>query len=235
MSTWISDRIAWRAAAALVPALLLAGCLGAGTGVTRGTTLTVADRPVVIAGPPGFCVDPRATRATGGNAFVLLGNCAAITGSAHARQPDLQALLTATIAESDRPDTIAASGAELSDFFRSRAGRRALSRSGRAETVRVLETFQQGGAFFVHATDSSNALAPGMADDYWRVYFDLDGRIISASVLGFAANPLPRGASLSALRDFERNLRRQNPAVQAAAPANPAPESGGQRLPESST
>ena len=182
-----------RRAAAGALLLVLPGCLAGAPEVSRtATTLTVADRPMVIAGPPGFCVDPRATQIGVDNAFVLLGNCAAITGRPGARQPDLRALLTATVAESDTPDAVARAPGRLDAFFRSAAGRRALSRDGRAASVRVLESFAQGGVYFLHASDRSNGIVPGMAADYWRAYFDLDGRIVSVSALGFRDAPLSR-------------------------------------------
>jgi hypothetical protein len=42
---------------------------------------------LVITGPRGFCVDESATRAENDTAFVLLGNCAAISESRRAASP----------------------------------------------------------------------------------------------------------------------------------------------------
>ncbi|PWE33459.1 hypothetical protein DDZ14_04480 [Maritimibacter sp. 55A14] len=195
----------------------LAGCLPGNAVET--TTLNVADRNVVVTGPPGFCIDPSATRAGRESAFVLLGNCAAIAGVPGIRQPELRALLAATIAPGGAPGVVSEALPELSAFFRSPAGRAALSRSRRAETVSIVESFSRDGVLYIHARDRSEALAPGMTDDYWRAYFELDGRIVSASVLGFRAAPPGKEHSLATLRAFESRMRARNPVRDGAGQA----------------
>jgi hypothetical protein len=223
MSTWISDRARRRLILAAVLAGL-AGCDGVGLpGSAPQTARVVVDgRPMTIAGPPGFCVDPGATRDGDGAAFVLLGNCAAIAGIFRPTQPRVRAVLTATVAPAGETTTIRESLPLLDTFFRSAPGRQALSRSAAAASVQVIETLTAGDVFLIHARDSGPGLSAGLSADYWRSYFDLDGRIVSLSVLGFDAAPLGRAASLDTLAEFEAEIRRRN----RGAAAGPAPGAG---------
>ncbi|MGG7645301.1 hypothetical protein ACQ5SP_10890 [Rhodovulum sp. YNF3179] len=220
MSTWISER--------RLPTLLL--CLGLAACVPGGpfatardsTTLTVGGNAVTVAGPGGFCIDPGATRETAESGFTLFGNCATIAGRADLPQPDLRAVLTATVSGGAGAATIAGSIDALDGYFRSTAGRRALSRTGDPATVEVLETFQNEAVFYIHARDASPGFAPGMSPDYWRAYFDLAGRIVAVSAIGFDAAPLSRAQSLAALRAFAARIRAAN-APEAAAATGPRP------------
>jgi hypothetical protein len=83
MSMRISDRL--RRFGALAALALLPGCIGGlgggGTGGAPAQAVVTSDL-IVITGPRGFCVDESATRAENDTAFVLLGNCAAISNPA---------------------------------------------------------------------------------------------------------------------------------------------------------
>ena len=214
MSTWISERGRQRLTAAAAAGSLgltaLAGCLPAGGEVTRSATLEIADRAVVVAGPPGFCVDPVASR-TGGPAFALLGSCAALDPRPGAPRPDVRAMLTVTLAERGAAGPVADSADLLEGFFRSEDGRAALSRRGEANTVEVLESFRRGDLFVLHARDRSTGVAPGLATDYWRGYFDIEAGIVSVSVLGFEDAPLSRESGLDTLDAFIAAIRQRNP------------------------
>lgn len=198
--------------------LALAGCaeldgLGlAGGPVPPEATVTVSRSAVTISGPRGFCVDPSATKDRDGQAFVLLGNCAAITRSGAAPQPRIRALLTAAVRETEAIE-VAEQAPLLEAFLRSDNGRAMLSRESDPATVDILESFQQGDVLYVHARDNSAGYAPGMSSDHWRAIFDLDGRVVSVAVLGFEANPLSRAEGLRAVREFAARIQRDNPAL----------------------
>ena len=150
---------------------------------------------MVVAGPPGFCVDRQATRSgSDGGAFVLMGSCAALARDASAPQPDTPAVLTVSVSGGVADaDAMGSRMARLTRYFDTPAGRAALSRSGDPDGVEVLETRAQDGMLYIHVSDRSGA-GKGMSDTYWRVLFAVNDRLLTASLSGFADIPLPPGA-----------------------------------------
>lgn len=215
MSTPISK---WRAACTLklravfllpIAILALSGCEG-GFATSARQDVTVSRSAVTISGPSGFCVDPAATRDEGGQAFVLLGNCAALSGSNRMRQPEINALLTAAVLEgTGRP--IADQLALVEEFLKSAEGRARLSRTNDPRTVKVLDSFARGDVLFLRARDSSEGYAPDMSPEYWRAIFDLKGSVVSVAVLGFEDAPLSSEVAFATVEDFARLIRTRNP------------------------
>ncbi|SIO51791.1 hypothetical protein SAMN05444722_2981 [Rhodovulum sp. ES.010] len=234
MTTWISDpRSGALIALAGLAALALAGCAG-GPDATAGfgglsfsraapQAVTVAGDTVTIAGPAGFCVENNATRDGDDGAFVLMASCAAVTGRENAPTPASDALLTASVAANagpgGRPEDRAI---VLERFFASEAGRAALARDGRAASVEVDEMLDRDGLFVLRARDDSAGLFPGLRNDYWRAIFDVNGRIVTASVVGFKARPISDRAGLAVLSDFADRIRTESAAL-ARAPGAAAP------------
>ncbi len=217
---------------ALLTATVLTACSGT-QGVGRlGFTLPqpapkqmrVANKDVLIAGPKGFCVDPTETRDEGGSAFVLLGSCAAIANVRSKPRPKVPAILTATVSKKSTNPPIADSMQTLAVFFASDAGRTALSRDGKADTIEVIETLDKNGVFYIHARDSSSDTLVGAGDEYWRALFDVNGRIISASVFGLKERPIPPKAGFDVLQGFTSRIRAEN--VTNAAPNTERAKSG---------
>lgn len=214
-------------------AVLLTGCVpslgGDGTGGAPAEAVVTSDL-VVVTGPPGFCIDDGATRAEGDTAFVLLGNCAAISGSRRAAQPDVPVVLTAAISDASDEGSIAESVSDLDTYFRSEDGMRLLSRTQDPESVTILETAVRGDMFLLHATDTSAGAVEGVGDDYWRAYMDLGPRIATLSVLALEEAGVTREQSLATLMSFTGSVQAANGAasasVAAAAPP-PRARSGG--------
>jgi hypothetical protein len=220
--------------APLLTVLFLSGCVGGlgggGTGGAPAEAVVTSDL-VVITGPRGFCVDETATRAEGDTAFVLLGNCAAISGSRRADQPEVPVVLTAAISEASDAGSISESLGELDAYFRSEPGRALLSRTQDAGSVTVLETVTQGDMFLLHASDTSAGAMEGVSDDYWRAYLDIGSRIATLSVLALEDRGVTRDQSLSALMAFSGAVQAANAApgtvAVAATPEAAAPPRGG--------
>ncbi len=224
MSIWIFDRTRVKTVAGILFFTVLAACGGSrpsgadrvdrggvATRPTAPTVINVAGQKVVIQGPSGFCVDRQSSQIGGDTAFVLLGNCAVVSPSNRASQPKVKALLTASISASRRGvATVAQSVNGMDKFFRSDTGRTALSRDSDPSKVKILDTFQTNSAFFIRASDSSKGIVPGAASDYWRSYFDLNGQIVSVSVIGFRSAPLSPEAGLATVREFSQLIRRKN-------------------------
>lgn len=216
-----------------LPALLvLAGCvgrIGLGGGDDAPREIQVTSDAITITGPPGYCVDPTATRNSGDTGFAVLGNCAAILGSARARQPDVPAVLTAAVSAPSSGTSLTANLDALDAFFRSQDGRALLSRSGDADSVQILNTRTQSGMFLLHARDTSAGDMGGVAADYWRAYMDIGPRLATLSVLALADAEISNDQALATLTRFATAIQSANPDANAAdlpqgvneAPATP--------------
>lgn len=217
MPTWTSSA---RISALIVAGLTLSACGGGFRvpDVMRASpaspppmqTVTVSKRQLIVAAPPGFCVDREASQLETDPAFVLFGNCAAISDRSASFQPEVRALLTASVSQNGSGTPIRDTLPALDGFFRSEDGRAALSRDGDPATVEVLDTFQQEDTYFLHATDTSEPVAPGAANEFWRAYFDVEDQIVSVSVIGFVEKPLSPEQSLLTLRKFANRIRENN-------------------------
>lgn len=218
----------------LLAPLALAGCVGgldlpaALGGAEAPASVEVTSDAVVITGPRGFCVDPTSTRNDGDTGFVLLGNCAAISGRARAPQPDVAAVLTAAVSARSEGASLTQNLPALDAYFRSEQGRALLSRTAEPATVEILETRQSGEMFMLHARDTSAGTLGGVAQDYWRVYMDVGARVTTLSLLSLADHDVSDASALDTLMRFAS-------AVQAANPGSgttPGPASSAADLPQ---
>lgn len=227
MSIWTSKPLL------LAGVLALSACGGIGpfTGdntMPAPSQIVVTSDQIVVAGPTGYCVDPTATRDRGETAFVLMGNCAAISNSRRAVQPEVPAVLTASISEASGDGSLRESIPGLDAFFRSEDGRSLLSRSQDSASVTVLDSFHQGDVYFLHARDSSEGIVDGVGPDYWRAYMDVGPRIATLSVLGLEGQEMSDETSLTTLRAFVTSVTGANsgdavdPVAPPVAPPPPA-------------
>ena len=168
-------------------------------------SVAVAGSSVIVAGPPGYCVDRSATRETAQGAFVLLGSCASLSGDATRPAPRVPGLLTVSVSGVPGDGAVlAAPFARLDAFLRSGPGRRALSRSSDPSTVEIIDIHRSDGALIIHARDSGVSEIVGIEDEFWRALLDVNGRIVTLSVTGFEARPMPPDAgraTIEALAD----------------------------------
>lgn len=189
-------------------ALLLAGLVAACTGLPAPRTMSVAGGTVVIAGPAGYCVDTHGSRDTAAGSFVLLGSCASISGSANAPQPVAPTVLTAAVSAGSSGAGIAGSERRLAQYFGSPAGRAALSRTGKASTVTILGHHDGNGAFFLHLRDR---VPKAGTIESWRVLFDLNGHIVTLSVVALPGRPMSNRHSEALLTAFMAQVRADSP------------------------
>ncbi|MEL6169653.1 MAG: hypothetical protein AAFR35_13255 [Pseudomonadota bacterium] len=221
MSTWTSS----------APLLFAIGLLGCGPGVDVGLgsagasftrsvpdRITVAGDSVVVAGPPGYCVDTSLTRDRGADAFVLLGSCAALARDDGADRPDLPAILTVSISEV-LESAQAMSLDDLEAFAVSPTGRAAFSRDGTEANVTIDTVFVEKGTLVLQVTDTGGRDTSPLGDTYWRSIFIADGRVISAAVVGHVDHPLGADAGLDTLRTFTAQLIDENGATRSSEEA----------------
>ncbi|MEM9709224.1 MAG: hypothetical protein AAF871_10570 [Pseudomonadota bacterium] len=164
-----------------------------------------------MAGPPGYCVDPSGLRETVEATFVLLGSCAVLSEGGLRTAPDQPGVLTVLIsAEEDGSSLSVASEDELRSFFDGAEGRAALSPDGRAESILILETRVDDGQVYVRARDMSPLRPDGVDREYWRALFELNGRLVTATLLGFEVDPLEPEEGLETLTALTARLFREN-------------------------
>ncbi|MEP3916940.1 hypothetical protein [Ascidiaceihabitans sp.] len=209
MFTWICKPLA-----CCVALIGLAGCLAAPVTSQRDTrhttglrSVAVADKSVVIGGPDGYCIDKTASRLRGDTAFILLGSCTIISGDDHDAVPQVPGILTASIDQKSAATVTPRLLDQFAGFVISDAGRAVLARDGRTESVTVQGVLRERDAVLIHLTDTSAFQIPGIEPTYWRGIFALNGRLISASVLGFQDHPLGPTEGLATLEAFLEQIR----------------------------
>ncbi|MEM8959803.1 MAG: hypothetical protein AAGC86_18565 [Pseudomonadota bacterium] len=215
----ISDLLGHKTAAAgLAVSLCLAGCAGnAPALVSRSFTpltgppvtyLLVQDDAVTIKGPPGYCIDATSTRDRSDGVFVMLGDCARLYSSG-TESPEISAVLTALVSgpsdQEQRP-----SPAQLERFFRSEAGRAALSLDGDAATVAIDQTRVAGDALLFLMRDASDARPEGLSDRSWRAVLTLRNRLVSLAVTAHLEEPLEDRDARRLLEQFVTSMRDAN-------------------------
>lgn len=224
---------AWRVGLALSMFLGLTGCLGGGKSgpdlsespifsAERATpredlvrSKAVMGGAVTIAAPKGFCIDTSAHQDTEAGAFLPIGACAALTKNPADPKPGKPAFLTATvlpmpIQASALPDEPEARLREARGFVQSDAGRAALSRVGKSETVTLLDVKSASGVLYVRVRDTSDGLPPALSNTTWRAFLEVNGRLVTASATAFADQPLGPGKGYELLREFVARIRKAN-------------------------
>ncbi|WP_372837601.1 hypothetical protein [Phaeovulum sp.] len=208
MSIWTSKA---SLALAFASALASAGCVMPFGGKDAPAMIALASDGPVIAGPVGFCVDPTQTHEEGENAFVLLGSCASLSRDAAVERPAARAVLTASVTPaSPGAEPLAKSFKQIDSYFRSEAGRAALSRSGDAATVKVVRTVISDDLLLIELTDSAPSGANAVQARNWRGLMQIRGRIVSFTVLGLAEDPLNTTTMRMLANDFAAALRAAN-------------------------
>jgi hypothetical protein len=140
--------------------------------------------PFVVAAPPGFCIDPASSRIGQQSGTVLLAECAVLEG----RKREGSVLLAATVAPVPA-DGVPPSAPALSlGAITGEAGRAALSRSGRAASVSIIEARAEGSALLVHLADDAPFAGRAVAPEYRRAFVVLGGRAVALSALAPAGS-----------------------------------------------
>ena len=97
-----------------------------------------------------------------------------------------------------------AGGAALAQFFTSTAGRKMLSRAGRAADVQVIRALQAEGTFLMYLSDRA-------IGSYWRAVTGLNRRLVTISVTGAAGAPLTSAQGRALLDATLSGMRMANP------------------------
>lgn len=192
MSTWTSK------VPLAASCLLLAACVaGGGTGTVRFATADAPD--FAIAAPSGFCVANDSLSRLGASKFAAFTRCNG-TG----------AVLTATVGPPGSGVGLDLSGQALADYFTGTEGRAALSRAGRAATVRVHDVTGSSDAVLVRLTDTAprpSEIGPG---ESWRAVLSISGRLVTLAVAPGRTDPLSPAAARTLIERFVAATRAAN-------------------------
>lgn len=204
----LNNNASRRLALGLVALMALGGCVeplamvsksevGGSGGVHK---VNVGGQALMIGTVAGFCVNDDQSRDTGDGAFVVMGPCGEDGGKGLIV---VNVLGRDTVTETMGVDT-------LDSFFKSAAGRAALSSRGDAKGVEILGTMQEGGVYFVHSRDAVGPVIPDTKDDQWRAFFVVAERLVSLSQINFTDDPVPDGLIFAQLEQVARHIRDLN-------------------------
>ena len=195
MSTWTSK------AGCLALSLLIAACQQLPGTLTlppgQARAMAVLGGAITVAAPQGYCIDRKSARQQEDGAVVLIGRC---SGGSQASP----AVISVTTAAAGSAGVLAGGGAALLQFFQSAEGRAALSRTGQANTVRLLAASESSGAIILQIADAD-------APPYWRAVLGISGRLVTLSVQGDGQTVMPPAIGRRLLTATISALRAANP------------------------
>ncbi len=184
-----------RAALAFSLSFSLAACDGAG-GVRTGGKPAEAPRraafyggDVVVAGPTGYCVDPKSVQRRATSGFVLLASCGHLSGAPSGRVP--AAVITVSILPRDARAQ-APTAAQLAGPWRN-AG--------------VAQQADQGGVAMIQVARGGDSLLPQGDPRHWRGAMLINGHLIGLAVYGEAGAQVSGEAGKALLAGAARAMR----------------------------
>lgn len=193
----------------LVGCVAVAGC----TPPSPSRSVFLASGDIVAVPPVGYCVDMDASQPQ--NNFALLAPCASLGGDE--RVPNVIGVATVQVGPAESGQ-IAQDEIALRDFLITDAGNALLSQSGTADDVDILSTQAFGDQVMVHFVDRGAPPVPGLQRQEWRAFRNINGRLVTISVRGLAAEPLQDGPGAGLLKLVIAGVQ---PATSQATPSEP--------------
>ncbi len=170
----------------------LAACSFSATeGIMTDRMVKVGGSEVVIAGPPGFCVDERLVDEARVGAFVFLSDCAINpdnSGPTIARVP-ISAVLTASVSNKGLPGSesgLPVALSQLQKFLKTPFGQLTLSKSRNPGTLTVLSIERTDVAVYAFVEDLTQTTRTGESPRFWRAFTEVGGRLVALSATGYS-------------------------------------------------
>ncbi len=164
----------------------VAGCVEIASGPQE---IPVANGQVIVRTPDGYCVDRRSSKRAEG--FVVMIPCG----------DDLVGYGVISVQIGDEGTaSVAADASGFLSLVKSADGRRMLSASGDAGSVDILESRVNRNTIELVFSDSADPVLPGTEQTEWRAFLDMQGRLVTIAVRGYATQPLSRFAGATLLR-----------------------------------
>ncbi len=155
--------------------------------------VTMLNGDLVVTPPEGYCADPLSSRPRAG--FAVFAPC--VTLGADAPVPSI--IGVAIVQAGDAGSAMVTSGeSALHEFLTSPQGAGLLDKGGSGATISVISSQAIGGRVIVHFRDTGPAPMAGLGPDEWRVFTDMNDRLVTVSVRGLDDAPLSamRGRAL---------------------------------------
>jgi hypothetical protein len=148
-------------------------------------TLSLLGGTVNVRGPDGYCVDQTASDAQSG--FAVLVGCALLLGRA-AVMPKLDGLITVQFG-AENTASVTNNEDVFVEFLKTDAGLGLLVESGDLAHV---STIMDRAGVLVRFQDTSRPTFAGTVGPQWRGFLDINGRLVTISVLSFERVTLSR-------------------------------------------
>lgn len=200
-----------KGAALVALSAFLAGCASDSVGVNpfanpipQAVNVTAGDTPIIVAAPPGFCVDRATVEENSGGAFMFLSDCHIPEDGIGARTP-ITAILTATISPTGLPGVEAGlkpALTSLSQFLESPVGLFSMGKSQVEGAVSIIEAKQSERALYLLIEDTAFNDDAGASNRFWRAFTEIKGRLVALSVTGYARNDTEEARALRIIRAF---------------------------------
>lgn len=200
-----------KGAALVALSAFVAGCASNSAGVNpfanpipQAVNVTAGGTPIVVAAPPGFCVDRATIEENSGGAFMFLSDCHVPEDGIGARTP-ITAILTATISPTGLPGVEAGlkpALTSLSQFLESPVGLFSMGKSQVENAVSIIEAKQSERALYLLIEDTAFSDDAGASNRFWRAFTEIKGRLVALSVTGYARNDVDEARALRIIRAF---------------------------------
>ena len=135
-----------------------------------------------VATPEGYCIDRRTRAPT----FAMVFPCATLT-----RDPVPASMTNAAMRVTIGPELSTGFDATaIENALDTAPGRAALSRSGQADDVTLLETIRREGVVYAYIRDRAENPMGAAHDTEWRAITSVGGRMISLSASGYGQSAI---------------------------------------------
>ncbi|MFQ3184296.1 MAG: hypothetical protein ACI901_001395 [Octadecabacter sp.] len=151
-------------------------------------TLSLLGGAANVRGPDGYCVDQTASNARSG--FAVLVGCALLSGSAGV-MPKLDGLITVQFG-AENTASVTNNENVFVEFLKTDAGLGLLVGSGDLAHVSQVSTITNRAGVLVRFQDTSSPTFAGTVGPQWRGFLDINGRLVTISVLSFERVTLSR-------------------------------------------
>lgn len=175
--------------------------------------VTAGGRNVIVAPPPGFCIDPETVQDQGDAVFVLIEDCSQVGEAPATGEATLiNGLVTLSIGAAplfDGPDRRAGSE-RLETFLRSADGRATVGTGGGPDDITIIESRRFEGSLFMLVEDRSGDAAQILSPRLWRAFTELNDRAAIASLSVFESSAIGDATMLAHLARVVAALKRAN-------------------------